>query len=100
MAYNLFHNFHVRQYHQVVQVVLQPEAAFRAKAAFHGKVPPGVVEVARFLFTSSVSADSMLGHVAREHSRLYDLYKPLPWVFLLHPSPFYAQATQLPLRIC
>jgi hypothetical protein len=89
MAYLLFHNFRFPQHDLVVQV------AFRAVMAFQAEVPPGLVEVWRFLSASSMSADSLLYHFGMEGSRPYDLYKPLPGVFPSQPSPSDAQETEL-----
>jgi len=89
MAYHLFHNFHFCQCHLVSQV------AFRAELAFWMEVQPDLVEVCTFLSASSVSTDSLLCHLGMEGSQPYDFYKPLPGVFLLQPSSFFTQETQL-----
>jgi hypothetical protein len=68
---------------------------FWVEAAFCAEVPPVLVEVQRFLCTSSVSADSLLCHFDIEGSHLFDFYKPLPGVFVSQPSPFDDQETQL-----
>jgi len=69
--------------------------AFRAEAASPVEVPPVLVEVQRFLCTSSVSADSELYHFGMGGGWPCDFYKPLPGVFPSQPSPIYAQETQL-----
>jgi len=89
LAYLLFHNFHFHQCHLLAQV------AFRTDVAFRAKVPSGLVEVRRFLCSSSVSADAFLCHCSMQRSHPDDFYKPLPCFFLLQPSPFHAQETQL-----
>jgi len=89
MAYHHFHNICFRQCHLVVQV------AFWAEVAIWAEMPPGLMEVRRCLCASSLSADSLLCHFGMKGSRPFDFYKRLPDVFLSHPSPFYAQETQL-----
>ena len=89
MAYHLFHNLYLRQCHLVVQEAFQSEVAFQAE------VLPVVVEVCRSLCASRVCADISLYYFRREDSHLCDCYKPLPGVFPLPPSPFYAQETKL-----
>jgi hypothetical protein len=48
------------------------QVAFRVEMAFQAEVPPVLVEVRRFLCTSSMSADSLLYHFGMEGSRPYD----------------------------
>jgi hypothetical protein len=54
-----------------------------------------LVEVQRFVYASSVSADSLLCHFGMEGSCLFDCYELLPGVVLSQPSPFDDQETQL-----
>jgi len=54
------------------------------------------VEVHLFLCISSESADSMRCHFGKEGSRTFGFDEALPGVFVLQPSPFYAQETQHP----
>jgi len=89
MANHIFHDFRFRQCHLVAQVTFWAEVAFRAD------VPLVLAEVRRFLWASSISADFLLWHFGMEGSHPYDLYKPLPGVFVSQPSPFYTQETQL-----
>ena len=125
MAYLLFHNFQFPHCHQVaqvafraevafwaevefwaevafwaegtfqVQVAFQVEVAFRAEVALWAEMPPVVVEVHWFLCTSSGSASPSLCYVGMEGSHPYDFYKLLPHVFLMQPSSFCGQETQL-----
>jgi hypothetical protein len=68
---------------------------FREEAALRAEVLPVLLEVWRFLCATSVSVDSLLCHFGMEGSRVFDFYKPLPGVFLLQPSTFDDQETQL-----
>jgi len=77
------------------EVAFRAEIAFRMEAAFRVDMPRVLVEVCRFLSASGVSADCFLCDLSLEGRRPYDFYKPLLGVFLLQPSPFYAQDTQL-----
>jgi hypothetical protein len=59
------------------------------------EVPPVLVELWWFLWTSSMAADSVLYHFGMQGSQLNDICKPLPGVFPSQPSPSDAQETQL-----
>jgi hypothetical protein len=83
VAYFLFDNICVPQHHLVAEV------------AFRAVVPPVLVEVRKFLCTSSGSAHSLLYHFGMGGSWPYDFCKPLLGVFLSQPSPSDAQETQL-----
>jgi len=89
MACLWFDNFRFHLCHLMVL------GAFRAEVGLQAELPSVLVEVRRFLCSSSVSAHSLLYHFSMEGSRLYNFYKPLPGVFLSQPSTFYAQQTQL-----
>jgi hypothetical protein len=65
------------------------------EAAFQAKVPHVLVEVHRFLCTSSMSVDSLLCNFGMEGGRLFDFDGPLPGVFLSQPLPICTQETTL-----
>jgi hypothetical protein len=71
------------------------QMSLRVEAAFRAEVPPLLVEVCRFLYASSLSADSLLCYFGIEDSCPFDFYKLLQGVFLSQHSPFHAQETQL-----
>jgi len=75
------------------EAAFRAEGAFRVEAAFWSEVPLGLLEACWFLCTYSVSAESVLSHFGMEGSRPYDFSKPLPGVFVLHPSSFYGHET-------
>jgi len=89
MAYLLFNNFHVCQCHLVTHV------AFRVEAAVQAEVPPIRVEVRWFVCVSRISVGSLVRHFTMECCHVYDIYKPLPPVYLSQPSPFDDQETEL-----
>jgi len=84
VAHLLFLHFEFSHCHHMSQVT------------FWAKVAPIVVEVNLYVCTSRVYMDSLLCHCGKEGSCLCDFYKPLPGVFLLHPSQCYARETQHP----
>ena len=62
--------------------------------AFRAEVALVVVDVHLCLGVSSMTVDSFLCHYTKEGSRPFDFHESLPGVFLLPPSPCYAQKTQ------
>jgi hypothetical protein len=82
MAYLPFHNFRFLQCYLV------------AEGAFWAEVPPILVEMRRFLCTSSESANSLVYHFGMEGSLPYDFCKQLPDVIPSQPLPFDAQEIQ------
>jgi hypothetical protein len=82
----------------VVRVAFQIELAFWAEdvSALLLSVCIGGVEVHLFLYSSSMSADSLQCHFNREGIHQFDFDEALLGVFLSQPLPFYDQVTQHP----
>jgi hypothetical protein len=83
VAHHLCQWFDFSHRHQVAQVALQAEAALV------------VLDVQSCPCGSSVTADSVLGHLSKDSSRLFDFHESVPGLLLSPPSPVYAQETQL-----
>jgi len=64
------------------------------ESALESALCVGRGEVHLFLCVSSVSAHWLRCHFVKEGSRMCGYDEALPGVFVLQPSPFYAQETQ------
>jgi hypothetical protein len=68
----------------------------KVESALEAALCVGRVEVHLFLCISSVSADALQCHFGKEGSETFGYDKALRGVFVLQPSPLYAQETQHP----
>jgi len=69
--------------------------AYCESVAFQAEMALAVVEVHLCLCVSSVTADSLLCHFGKQGNHSFDFHYSMPNVFILPPSPLYAQETQL-----
>jgi hypothetical protein len=79
----------LRRYYQLGRVACQAEVELALESA----LCVGQEEVHLFLCVSTVSADSLQCNFCKKGSRTFGYDEAMPGVFVLQPSPFYAQET-------